>query len=123
VGLFVFGMVGNPTLSLRDKGGATWARCGSATKVGNRSERNREMSESAKEPKTTTLELKICERCGGLWLRPSASRWIYCGTCKQKISELPKATANVGRKRRGAIVGDRGVGGAGNVVVRTERVQ
>ena len=81
------------------------------------------MSESAKEQKTTTLELKICERCGGLWLRPSASRWIYCGTCKQKVSELPKPTADVGRKKRQGMVGNFGDAVAAKVLVRTERVQ
>jgi len=35
------------------------------------------------------LELKICERCGGLWLRPAGSRWIYCGRCKAKVDDLP----------------------------------
>ncbi len=29
---------------------------------------------------TSRLELKVCERCGGLWLRPQASRWRYCAT-------------------------------------------
>jgi hypothetical protein len=27
------------------------------------------------------LELKVCERCGALWLRPEARSWIYCITC------------------------------------------
>lgn len=35
------------------------------------------------------VELKICERCGGLWLRPEKSRWIYCGPCKSRVDELP----------------------------------
>ena len=35
------------------------------------------------------LELKICERCGGLWMRPAGSRWIYCGPCKRRVEQLP----------------------------------
>ena len=36
------------------------------------------------------VELKICERCGGLWLRPANSEWIYCGICKKHVSGLPQ---------------------------------
>src|SRR5437764_11037275 len=36
------------------------------------------------------VELKICERCGGLWLRPAGSRWIYCGPCKAQVDDLPE---------------------------------
>lgn len=27
------------------------------------------------------LELKYCERCGGLWLRPTGSELIFCKGC------------------------------------------
>src|SRR2546421_128279 len=47
-----------------------------------------ELKEAAKL-KEETVELKVCERCGGLWLRPGGSRWIYCGPCKAKLEELP----------------------------------
>lgn len=36
------------------------------------------------------LELKVCERCGGLWLRPAASAWRYCARCKPRVDELPR---------------------------------
>ena len=52
-----------------------------------------------KKQERVTLELKICERCGGLWLRPAASRWIYCGGCKKKVAELPKPSVDGGRRR------------------------
>ncbi len=39
--------------------------------------------------KERLVELKICERCGGLWLRPGGSTWAYCGPCKGKMDELP----------------------------------
>ena len=35
------------------------------------------------------LELKICERCGGLWLRPAASEWRYCRGCLESLREYP----------------------------------
>jgi hypothetical protein len=49
------------------------------------------------ELKEGRVELKICERCGGLWLRPAGSRWIYCGPCKAKVDELPSPTAKPSR--------------------------
>ena len=56
-------------------------------------------ADSAAERK---LELKICERCGGLWLRPAGSRWVYCGPCKSKLDTLPPASDRLQAKRRGA---------------------
>jgi hypothetical protein len=58
---------------------------------------------------TTTLELKICERCGGLWLRPAASRWIYCAGCKQKVQELPLPRADKQGKRSSRLAVANGV--------------
>jgi hypothetical protein len=43
------------------------------------------------------VELKICERCGSLWLRPGGSAWAYCSPCKSQVDELPL----VRLKRRG----------------------
>jgi len=39
-----------------------------------------------------TLELKYCERCGGLWLHPTGGGQIYCVGCARKIAELPPAS-------------------------------
>jgi Zn-finger nucleic acid-binding protein len=75
------------------------------------------------EQERVTLELKICERCGGLWLRPSVSRWIYCGGCKKKISELPKPSMESGQKRRRARAGNPAGVDSAQVIVRSERVQ
>ena len=38
------------------------------------------------------VELKYCERCGGLWLRPCGSTRVFCATCVPKMAalELPK---------------------------------
>jgi hypothetical protein len=41
------------------------------------------------EMKVSSFELKYCERCGGLWLRPIGGGQIYCAGCGRAISELP----------------------------------
>jgi hypothetical protein len=35
------------------------------------------------------MELKYCEHCGSLWLRPSGTEAIYCENCQPKVAELP----------------------------------
>lgn len=37
------------------------------------------------------LELKYCERCGGLWLRPRGSEEVLCASCTARRIELPGA--------------------------------
>jgi len=34
------------------------------------------------------LELKYCERCGALWLRPSGSDLVFCATCALAMAGL-----------------------------------
>jgi hypothetical protein len=34
------------------------------------------------------LELKYCERCGGLWLRPKDSDVVFCGPCTKGMAGL-----------------------------------
>jgi hypothetical protein len=41
---------------------------------------------SAKE---SQFELKYCERCGGLWLRPTGGGQVYCAKCAQEMAEMP----------------------------------
>jgi len=41
------------------------------------------------------LELKYCERCGGLWMRERGSQEVYCPSCAVEMLDLP-----TGRKRR-----------------------
>jgi ribosomal protein L37AE/L43A len=46
-----------------------------------------------KEPKPETnsrLELKYCEGCGALTLRPSSSSEIYCSRCAKKFAEIAR---------------------------------
>lgn len=40
-----------------------------------------------------TLELKYCERCGALWLRPARGRHVYCVDCALEIADLPPASS------------------------------
>jgi len=35
------------------------------------------------------LELKYCERCGGLWLRPRGAETVYCAPCAEQVRDLP----------------------------------
>jgi hypothetical protein len=41
------------------------------------------------------LELKYCERCGGLWMRTRGTGDIYCPSCAVEMLDLP-----VRRKRK-----------------------
>ena len=46
---------------------------------------------SSPVPELSTLELKYCERCGGLCLRPVSSRSVYCAACARRMRQLPPA--------------------------------
>lgn len=37
----------------------------------------------------TCLELKYCERCGGLWFRECGDPRVYCDRCLLALDELP----------------------------------
>jgi hypothetical protein len=37
------------------------------------------------------LELKYCERCGGLWLRVWGTEDVYCPECAVEMLDLPIA--------------------------------
>jgi hypothetical protein len=45
------------------------------------------------------FELKYCERCGGLWLRPVGGGQIYCAACGRAMSQMPPASKEVGRAK------------------------
>jgi hypothetical protein len=47
----------------------------------------------------SALELKYCERCGGLWLRPAGGEQIYCSICARAMAELPPSSTEAGRPR------------------------
>ena len=44
------------------------------------------------------FELKYCERCAGLWLRPSGTATPYCPSCKRILAALPLRHRRPSRK-------------------------
>jgi hypothetical protein len=44
-----------------------------------------------------TVELKYCERCGGLWLRKPRQENAYCGHCRAQLVSLLKAKGRFAR--------------------------
>jgi Transcription factor zinc-finger len=43
---------------------------------------------SSMERSDIPVELKYCERCGGLWLRPQGGAGVYCSGCRACMAEL-----------------------------------
>jgi hypothetical protein len=41
------------------------------------------------EGQEVRVELKYCERCGGLWVRECGAGVVYCNSCQAKMAELP----------------------------------
>jgi len=46
------------------------------------------------------VELKYCERCGGLWLRPEGTDGVYCASCGACLEALPNPGEAPPRKAR-----------------------
>jgi Zn-finger nucleic acid-binding protein len=46
------------------------------------------------------LELKYCERCGGLWLRPAGAEHVYCSRCEPEMAELPAVVRKRAKSRK-----------------------
>ena len=44
------------------------------------------------------LQLKYCERCGGLWLRPDRTATPYCPNCARIMAALPVRARRPERK-------------------------
>lgn len=44
------------------------------------------------------VQLKICEGCGSLFVRPQSTGNIYCQSCEVKLKDFPSPES---RKRRG----------------------
>jgi Zn-finger nucleic acid-binding protein len=38
----------------------------------------------------TEVELKYCERCGGLWLRLHGNSGVYCASCRAHNAQWPR---------------------------------
>ena len=51
------------------------------------------------EGPATALELKYCERCGGLWLRLHGDTEVYCTNCRTRMAELPRPSARSSKPR------------------------
>jgi hypothetical protein len=61
------------------------------------------------------LELKYCERCGGLWLRPRGEGQVYCAVCSSEIPDLLLYGRRIRRPRWPAHVNLEGEGQNGGV--------
>ncbi len=48
------------------------------------------------------LELKYCERCGALWLRPKRSDLVFCSPCALVMAGLAPNTRFMTQCGRGA---------------------
>jgi hypothetical protein len=46
------------------------------------------------------VELKYCERRGGLWLRPQGTDGVYCASCRVFLETRPSPPAVIPRKAR-----------------------
>jgi uncharacterized Zn finger protein (UPF0148 family) len=46
------------------------------------------------------VELKYCERCGGLWLRPQGADGVYCAGCRVRLAARPDPGEAPPRKAR-----------------------
>ena len=46
------------------------------------------------------VELKYCERCGGLWLRPQGTNGVYCASCRVCLAAMPDPGEAPPRKAR-----------------------
>ncbi len=61
--------------------------------------------ESGTEGIEIQMELKYCERCGGLWLRLRNETGVHCGSCSAHFARLPKrgeGGERKGRRRKGS---------------------
>jgi len=57
------------------------------------------------------VELKYCERCGGLWLRPQGADGVYCAGCRVRLAALPNCGDAPPREVRGHKARTRGKDG------------
>jgi len=44
--------------------------------------------QTTEEIRETRIELKYCEGCGALQLRPAGSERVYCGSCWKVLREM-----------------------------------
>jgi hypothetical protein len=58
------------------------------------------------------MELKYCERCGGLWLRTRGTAEVYCPPCAPKMQEHANSQKRRGQLRM-TVKGDAEIRGRG----------
>ncbi len=44
------------------------------------------------------LNLKVCEGCGGLWLRVHEFNNVYCASCAEKLRAFPRTKKHPHKK-------------------------
>ncbi|HEV2729286.1 MAG TPA: hypothetical protein VGV15_04575 [Terriglobales bacterium] len=52
------------------------------------------------EANGTAVELKYCERCGGIWLRAQGESEVYCAGCRVRMAEMERPVEGRSRKPR-----------------------
>ena len=64
---------------------------------------------SKMEGQEIQVELKYCERCGGLWLRPRGTDGVYCASCRVRLTAMPDPEGapprEVRRRRKARVQG------------------
>jgi len=64
---------------------------------------------STMEGQEIQVELKYCERCGGLWLRPRGTDGVYCASCRVRLTAMPDPEGapprEVRRRRKARVQG------------------
>ncbi|MFZ0860912.1 MAG: hypothetical protein WAN18_09545 [Candidatus Sulfotelmatobacter sp.] len=71
---------------------------------------------SGMEGEEIHVELKYCERCGGLWLRRQDVEGVYCASCQMHLAAMPnpeEAPSAEPRPRRKVRLPGTGVGRRG----------
>ena len=46
------------------------------------------------------VDLKYCERCGGLWIRARGKETVYCRRCEVQIAQMPRPKRRYDVRRR-----------------------
>jgi Zn-finger nucleic acid-binding protein len=70
----------------------------------------------------TRLELKYCERCGGIFLRPPTAEVAYCIKCQARWLRLVSSKEKQPRKTKSHVNGRRS-SGAGSKKSRSARLE
>jgi uncharacterized Zn finger protein (UPF0148 family) len=70
------------------------------------------------------VELKYCERCGGLWLRPRGADGVYCASCRVRLAAMPSPEEGPPREaRRRRVARLQGTGVPTEVVQNQGRIE